>query len=269
MSCAVVLFLLATLYFSVFVKLVHDWYVLPDFSHGFLVALFAVYLLWTKRALLLEGTVCPTWGGLFLLIFGLLLLLLGALGAELFLTRISGIFVVVGTVWLLAGGGLALKLLPCCSLLLLAIPIPQVLFFQVTSPLQHLAASLATCMLQVARVPVLQDGNLIRLPSITLEVAEACSGIRSLFSLCTVAVLYSYFAENQPSTRVVLVLCSIPIAVISNALRILGTGLLVQYRGAKVALGFFHEFSGLLIFMLAVAMLMVIHVLLSRVRGLL
>jgi len=197
---------------------------------------------------------------------GLLLLLLGVLGAELYLARISGLFVLIGIAWLLAGQVSALQLLPVCALLLLAIPIPQVLFFQITSPLQHLATSLATSMLQLCGVPVLQEGNLIRLPSITLEVAEACSGIRSLFGLCTVAVLYSYFAEKQVFLRVVLVLCSIPIAVAANALRILGTGLLVQYRGAEVALGFFHEFSGLLIFMLAVAMLMVIHLLLSMVR---
>ena len=257
-----ILFLLTMLYFSVFLKLVHDWYVLPDFSHGFLVAVFGVYLVWIRRDSLRNTSPKPSWAGLVLVVPGLLLLLLGVLGAELYLARVSALFLLLGTTWTIMGGAAARQLLPVCAVLLLAIPIPQVVFFQLTFPLQHLAAGLATTLLQVCGVPVLQEGNLIRLPSITLEVAEACSGIRSLLSLSTVAVLYSYFMETKTALRVLLVLSSIPVAVAANALRIFGTGLLVHYRGAEAALGFFHEFSGILIFGFAVITLMVIHVLL-------
>ncbi|MEK6398684.1 MAG: exosortase/archaeosortase family protein [Terriglobus sp.] len=252
------------LYFGICLKLVHDWYVLPDFSHGFIVVLFGAYLVWTKRASLLKEPSRPSWVGFALILPGLLLLVLGVLGAELYLARISGLFLLLGTAWIVLGTSAARQLIPICALLLLAIPIPQVVFFQLTFPLQHLAASLATLLLQLCGVPVLQEGNLIHLPSITLEVAEACSGIRSLFSLCTVAVLYGYFADKKMSHRVLLVLASIPVAVVANALRIFGTGLLVHYRGTEVALGFLHEFSGLLVFVFAVVALMAIHVLLRR-----
>ena len=261
-GAACIAFVLAVLYFSVFLKLVHDWYILPDFSHGFIVAVFGIYLVWTKRASLFGETPKPSWAGFLFVVPGLLLLMLGVFGAELYLTRLSALFLLLGTTWAVIGPSAARQLLPVCALLLLAIPIPQVVFFLLTFPLQHLAAALATSLLQLCGVPVLQEGNLIRLPSITLEVAEACSGIRSLFSLCTVAVLYSYFAEKRYLLRVVMVLSSIPIAVAANALRILGTGILVQYGGADLALGFFHEFSGILIFAFAVASLMALHVLL-------
>jgi exosortase len=114
-------------------------------------------------------------------------------------------------------------------------------------------------LLPLLGVPVLREGNVINLPAMPLEVVEACSGIRSLLSLVTLAIIYGYLVETRTWVRVVLALAAIPIAVAANSLRIVGTGLLVQYWDPDKAEGFFHTFSGWLIFVVALAMLVLFH----------
>jgi exosortase len=143
--------------------------------------------------------------------------------------------------------------------LLLAIPWPMVIYNQVTFPLQILASKLASAALPLFGVPVMRDGNIIQLPSMQLEVAEACSGIRSLMSLFTAAVFYGYFLEPSVKRRVILALAALPIAVLANGARIVGTGLGVQYWDPQKALGFFHEFSGWLIFVFSLFLLYLLH----------
>jgi exosortase len=265
---ATTVFLIFSLYFSVLLKLVHDWYVLPDFSHGFLIPFFVGYLVWIRRRSLAQMAPVPSWRGLWLLLPGLVLLLLGVLGSELFLARLSFLLVIGGMVWLLCGWRMLKGLRFPLAICLLAIPIPQVIFNQIALPLQLLASWSASAVLPLLHVPVLREGNIIQLPSLSLEVAEACSGIRSLMSLFTLAVLYSYFAERSIPRRWLLIGCSVPIAVCANMLRIVGTGLLVQHRGAEVALGFFHEFSGVLMFVFSLMLLLGVHtVLVARGGG--
>jgi exosortase len=149
--------------------------------------------------------------------------------------------------------------------LLLAIPFPAIVFNQITFPLQLLASRLASMILPLLGVPVLQEGNVIQLPVMKLEVAEACSGIRSLMSLFTLAVFYGYFLERGTKRRVILALASIPIAVAANVARIVGTGLCVQYWDPVKALGFFHEFSGWVMFVISLICLYMIHRLMQLV----
>lgn len=143
--------------------------------------------------------------------------------------------------------------------LLLAVPIPTIVFNQIALPLQILASQLATALLHYMGVPALRLGNIIELPSIELEVAEACSGIRSLVSLFTVAIFYGYFIEKTFLRRLILALTSIPIAIAANAIRIFGTGMCVQYWDADKALGFFHEFSGWVMFLVSLGCLSIVH----------
>jgi exosortase len=143
--------------------------------------------------------------------------------------------------------------------LLLAIPIPSIIFNQITFPLQILASKLASALLPLFNVPVLREGNVIELPAMKLEVAEACSGIRSLMSLFTLAVFYGYFLEKSFARRAFLALCSIPIAIAANAVRIFGTGLCVQYWDPDKAEGFFHEFSGWVMFLVSLGCLFIVH----------
>jgi exosortase len=251
--------LLMVLYHSIAVKLVTDWGELPDFSHGFLIPFFAAFLLWDKRGELRSATTAPSWGGVWLVALGLFELLLGVFGADLFLQRTSFVLLVAGLIWMLLGRQMLGRVKFVLFVLLLAIPLPTILFNQITFPLQLLASRFASDLLPLAGVPVLREGNIIQLPALQLEVAEACSGIRSLMSLFTVAVIYGYFLERGTWRRVLLALAALPIAVAANVARIFGTGLCVQYWDPDKAMGFFHEFSGWLMFLVSLGCLYLVH----------
>lgn len=247
------------IYYQVVAKLVFDWYTNPDFSHGFLVVPFALYVIWEKRKVLRETPIQQTWSGVWLVIAAIFVLFMGIYGAELFLSRLSLVMLLGGIVWTLCGRAMLREVRFAILVLLLAIPIPAVLFNQITFPLQLLASRMASSLLPLFGVPVLRDGNIIQLPSMQLEVAEACSGIRSLMSLFAVAIFYGYFLERGTWRRVILALASIPIAVFANAARIVGTGLCVQYWNPDKAVGFFHEFSGWLMFIISLSCLYLVH----------
>jgi exosortase len=176
----------------------------------------------------------------------------------LFLSRISLVIVIAGLVLGFGGWKLLAEMRFALFVLLLAIPIPAIVFAQITLPLQMLAAKLASALLPHFGVPVLREGNVLELPAMSLEVAEACSGIRSLMSLVTLSIFYGYFLERRMWQRVALALASVPIAIAANAVRLLGTGLCVQYWDPQKAMGFFHEFSGWVIFLVSLAFLVAV-----------
>jgi len=159
----------------------------------------------------------------------------------------------------LEGWGMLRALVFPLAILLLMVPIPSIVLNQITFPLQILASKLSAWILPLMGVPVLREGNVINLPAMPLEVADACSGIRSLLSLTCLAVMYGYLMEKRTGIRIILALASIPIAVVANGLRIVGTGLLVQYWDPEKAEGFFHAFSGWLIFVASLFMLFALH----------
>lgn len=251
--------LMAAVYYRVLAKLVTDWWQIPDFSHGFLVPIFAAYLVWTKRKILLDTRIAPAWSGIVFVVAGLVVLVLGVYGAELYLSRVSLVILLAGLVLCFGGWELLKELRFVLLVLLLAIPIPSILFNEITLPLQILASKLASALLPIFGVPVLREGNVIELPAMKLEVAEACSGIRSLMSLFTLSVFYGYFVEKSSLRRAILAVASIPIAIAANAVRILGTGLFVQYWDPEKALGFFHEFSGWVMFLVSLGCLFIVH----------
>lgn len=259
LGAALICLLVFAVYYQVLGKLVMDWWTFPDFSHGFLVPFFSTFLIWEKREDLFGVTLAPVWGGIGLVVFGLIVLFLGVYGSELFLSRVSLIILLFGFTLTFGGWQLLRELRFALLVLLLAIPLPAILYNQITFPLQILASKLASDLLPWFGVPVLREGNIIELPLMKLEVAEACSGIRSLMSLFTLAVFYGYFMEKSNKRRVVIVLASIPIAIAANAVRILGTGLCVQYWDPDKALGFFHEFSGWVIFLVSLTCLYLLH----------
>jgi exosortase len=251
--------LLVALYYRVAVKLVYDWYTIPDYSHGFLVPLFAAFLIWDKRKILKATPIRQTWTGIVLVVFALMVLILGVYGVELFTARISFILLLTGLIATFFGWGMVREVRFPLLVLILAIPFPAILFNRITFPLQLLASKIASDILPFLGVPTLHEGNVIELPIMKLEVAEACSGIRSLMSLFTLAVFYGYFLEKTTKRRVILALASIPIAVTANVARIVGTGLCVQYWDPEKALGFFHEFSGWVMFVVSLACLYLVH----------
>lgn len=256
---AIIAGLLLWLYAPTLSHLVGQWWNDPNFSHGFFVPLFSGFAIWQERSRLTALNLVPSFSGLLLLGSGLCLLIVGQMGAELFLSRLSFLIVLAGLIVLFLGWNFFRALLFPWAFLFLMIPIPAIVFNLVTFPLQLLASKVASVTLPWMGVPVLREGNVILLPAMALEVAEACSGIRSLMSLATLAVIYGYLMERKMVVRVILALASVPIAVAANSLRIVGTGLLVQYWDPEKAQGFFHEFSGWLIFMVSLVMLYLLH----------
>jgi len=251
--------LLIALYYRTGIKLVIDWYNIPDYSHGFLVPLFSVFLIWDQRKKIAATPIQPSWTGVPVVVLGLLTLIFGVYGVDLFTSRISFVILLSGLIWTFLGSAMLRQLRFPILVLLLAIPFPAIIFNQITFPLQLLASKLASAILPLLGVPTLQEGNVIQLPVMKLEVAEACSGIRSLMSLFTLAIFYGYFLEKTTGRRLILALASIPIAVAANAIRIVGTGLCVQYWDPAKALGFFHEFSGWVMFVISLGCLYLIH----------
>ena len=247
------------IYYRILAKLAYDWYTLPDFSHGLLVPFFAAFLVWNKRTRLKTTPVDPSWFGVLVVAGALVTMFAGVYGAELFLSRISFILLLAGLILTLYGWAMLRELQFVLLVLFLAVPIPAIIFNQITFPLQLLASRVASAILPLLGVPVLREGNVIELPAMRLEVAEACSGIRSLMSLFTLSVFYGYFIENTQLRRLLLALASIPIAVAANAIRIVGTGICVQYWDPDKALGFFHEFSGWVIFIVSLVCLYFVH----------
>ncbi len=229
------------------------------------------------------------WGGL-AVVLGLRGLWAGVAGAELYTQRMSLVLVLVGTVVYFWGFRLLQLVLVPFVLLLLAIPIPIIVFNKIAFPLQLFASQCAVWSMRVLGIPVLRQGNIIELKPLNslgtkkLEVVEACSGIRSLMTLMTLAVVFAYFTHPRPAnggtspTRfgflktygfwrsAILVASAVPIAILTNAGRVSGTGVLARYYGTEIADGFFHSFSGWAIYIVAFLMLFGVGWILDRFK---
>ena len=264
---AVCLLCLGILYYPTFKKLASDLATLPDFSHGFLFPPISLYLIWKRSDELEDVAPSPNNWGLAFVVFGLLLFLLGNLGAENFVTRASFLVVITGiTLFLLGWTYLKAFLFPI-GLLIFAIPLPSILMQKITFPMQLFASQVATWSLHVLNIPVLREGNIIHLVGETLEVAEACSGIRSLLSLLAVGTVLAYFMTRVTWQRIVMVLSCFPIAIFVNALRVTVTGILANHYGIQAAEGFFHGFSGAVLYFSGLIMVAGVGLLVSKLSA--
>ena len=245
-------------YAPVLRRLVLQWWNDPDMGHGFFVPLVAGYIVWQRRQELLATEPRPTWWGLLLVVWGGLQLLIGTLGVELFTARTALVITLIGVVWTAGGPPVLRKLAFPLFLLFFMVPIPAVVYNSVTFPLQILATRIAAAGLLTIGIPVMREGNILDLPSQQLSVVEACSGIRSLLSLTFLSLVYGYFFEKRTWLRVVLFLATIPVALAANAGRVMVTGILSQIR-TDLAEGFFHESTGMVIFLAAGVILFILH----------
>jgi exosortase len=255
----------ALLYWRVIARLAHDWVADGNYSHGFLIIPLSLYFAWERRARLRTVPRHPSVFGLVVVIGSVAVLLAGLMGAELFLMRVSIIGVIVGAILFLFGWRTLRVLALPVLFLLLMIPIPAIILNQITFPLQLLASQVGESTLRAMDVPVLREGNVIVLANVSLEVAEACSGIRSLISLLTLGIVYGYFVDSRFTVRLAVALSTIPIAIAANGTRVAGTGVAAHYWGPQVAEGFFHTFSGWLMFVVAFFMLFVVTKTIVRV----
>jgi exosortase len=287
---AIVLAILFT-YAAVLVKLSRDWWVDENYSHGLLIPFIIGYILWLQRDKFATEPARPSvlLGGL-AVAFSLFALWTGVAGAELYTQRMSLVLLIAGTVVYFGGLGFLRLILVPLGLLILAIPIPAIIFNKIAFPLQLFASRCAVWSMSVIGIPVLRQGNVIELKPLNsfdtkkLEVVEACSGIRSLMTLMTLAVVFAYFTHprsddsNGPRGRfgflrsygfwrsTILILSAVPIAILTNASRVSGTGILSHYYGTGVADGFFHTFSGWAIYIVAFLLLFAVGWVLDRFK---
>lgn len=253
------------LYADILAGLVRQWDTDENYSHGFFVLPLALYFIWERRQALLSADVQPSMLGLGLVLLSLLLLMTGRLGAELFLMRTSLLGVIGGIILFVWGRAQFRVLLFPLAFLVFMIPLPSILFNQIAFPLQLVASKAGESVIALSGIPVLREGNVLRLPGKTLEVVEACSGLRSLISLTMLAVVLGYFSDRRTAARVIIALAAVPIAIVANAARIAGTGIASEWISPAVADGFFHTFSGWLIFVVAFAGLLVVQRIVARV----
>jgi exosortase len=255
------------LYQDVLVKLAHDWATDDNYSHGFLIVPLALYFAWQRREALALSRRRPSLLGLPIIVGSIAVMVVGVLGAELFLTRISMLGVVAGFILFVFGFSYVRVLSFPLALLLLMIPLPAIIFNQIAFPLQLLASKFGASVLMGLNVPVFREGNIIALPHTVLEVAEACSGIRSLISLLTLGIVYGQFADSRSGVRVTLAAATVPIAIVANGLRVAGTGFAAHVFSPAAAQGFFHTFSGWLVFVASFAMLILVQLVVSRMSS--
>jgi len=256
---------LTVLYYDTFLKLAGDWWNDPNNSHGLLIPPLALYFAWRKRHRFNAQTESPLLvAGIVVVLGSLLVYFVGRLGAEFFLTRISSLTLVAGMVLYFYGWKhLRVMAFPLCFLFL-AIPIPALIFNTVSIPLQGLASEASSEFLNFCDVPVLREGNVLQLATTSLGVAEACSGLRSLLSLIALSVILGYMRWRNLGQRLVLIALSIPVALLLNIVRITVTGIIAENWSVKYAMGFFHEFSGWVVFVLAFFILYLISSLMQR-----
>jgi exosortase len=250
--------LLVICYLPILNQLVVQWSNDEDMGHGFFVPALAVYIAWQRREELLASNLKPNYLGLVIMTLAAAQSIAGTLGAELFTQRVAFVFSVIGAV-LYMGGWTAMRILSFpLFLLFFMIPIPAIIYNQITFPLQLIASQVAESALSIMGIPVVRDGNILELPSQKLSVVEACSGIRSLLSLSFLSLIYGYFFENKLWMRWLLFVATVPIAITANASRVTMTGLLSEVN-VEYSRGVYHSLSGWVVFVVAMVILVLFH----------
>jgi exosortase len=254
--------LLVLCYAPILYRMGVQWANDENMGHGFFVPVIAGYIAWQRREALLATPRQPNGWGLVLVIWAALQALVATLGAELFTARLAFLIALFGTILYLGGTRWIKLLLFPLALLLFMIPIPAIIYAALTLRLQTLASQLGEIMIGWMGIPVLRAGNTLQLPSQTLDIAEACSGIRSLLSLGFLSLVYAYFTDKRVWMRWALLLSTIPIAIGANGIRVAITGLLSEIN-TDLAKGAYHEAEGYIVFVVALVALIITHRLLS------
>jgi exosortase len=243
---------LAGLYGPVLIRLAQQWWNNSNDSYGCLIPIFCLWVVWRNRRRLRSLPLAPANGGFAWMLLALLMLLAGTLGAELLLTRLSLVVMIAGLLLALAGRAWLRALAFPLAFLVLMFPLPTLIYNLATLPLEALATRLGVGLVSWSGMPIMRQGNLIVLPGALLNVVAACSGIRSLLALLALAGAYGYIAERDWARRLALLAAMVPLAVLSNAVRIALTILLTLRFGEAASHGFWHFLTGLQVFAVAV-----------------
>jgi exosortase len=257
-STYVLVFLFILLYFQVIIGLVNDWWVDSNYSHGFLVPLVSAYLIWKKKDRLKSLEKKRSYWGFLILLSGLGIYIIGTAGSEYFSARFSLVIVLFGFLFYLNGKEWAKELLFPVAFLAFMVPIPYVIYYSIAFPMQLFSTKLSYYILHSIGLPSIRQGNIIYLPNYSLEVVEACSGLRSLVSLLALGTFFAYVTFKSNLKRFILFLSIFPIAIGANIFRILITAVGAYVVSPKLAEDFLHKLSGLIVFLISVFSLFIL-----------
>ena len=252
--------------FPVLLELVQDWMRDDNYSHGFFIIPISVYLLYRQRAEM-SFPARPSRLGIMIFIFGCIGTILGAAASEFFTTRLSLVLMVTGLALYYMGAQNFRKVWFAFFYLVFMIPIPAIIYHSATLPMQLMASKVTVGMLSVIGVPVVRAGNIINLPEYSLEVVEACSGLRSLVTLLALGALYAYLRLPGRVLPVLLFIATVPIAVATNVFRIFVTAIGAYSISRELAEDFLHEISGILVFFTALILMLIVSSVILWIRN--
>lgn len=255
--------LVVLLYWDVVPGMAQIWWTDEAYSHGLLIPPLAAYVAWLNRDRILSTPASADSRGLILAAAGCALHLLGRLGAEFFLTRVSIVIILAGIILTYWGFGRLQQMAFSLVLLATMVPIPAIVYNKLAAPLQLFASWVASNTIQTMGIPIFRDGNVMHLSNISLGVAEACSGLRSISSLSVLALVLGYFICSTLPIRTFLFLLAFPVAIGVNVLRIVVTALFAREDPA-LAEGFFHSFSGWVVFLVGFGFMYLLASVLAR-----
>ncbi len=247
-------------------KLISDWSIDPNFSHGFLIPFVALYMVWYKQNEISQVSRQPSKTGIYVVLFGMLVHIAGNVGAELFLMRFSMIITLSGIIIYFYGFKMFWKLIVPIAYLIMMIPIPDILWNKIAFPLQLFSAKISSQTINMLGIPVFREGNILHLSNTSLEVVDACSGLRSLTSLLALTGAFAFLAPLSTFKKWILFFSAIPIAVAVNVIRLTITGGMAAWIGPEAAHGFLHDMSGLIIFGGALILVYLVYILEMKIE---
>jgi exosortase len=255
------------LYYPFIQTLMRDWDTNDNYSQGYFIPFVSAFMIWWVLKDLEINDLKPSNWGIAIIVLGLLQLFIAKVGSEYFLQRTSMIIVLFGISFFLFGGRFTKTIWLPLVYLIFMVPLPAIIWNRIAFPMQLFASAITEDVVRFIGIPILREGNVLHLAQTSLEVVDACSGLRSLVNILGLAVGLGFVMNKEAWKRWVLFVAAFPIAVIVNIIRLAGTAVLATRYGGDVARGFLHDFSGWLVFVAGIALLIGVQGVLNKISN--